>query len=317
MAVERPYGLNGAEWCQEDFECSICLELLCEPLLLPCGHVFCRRCLTGSLKSDNQRCALCRSSIPEGFDAVRAPSHKPLQQKIMRHCTVEYEQRLEDVALEAARLVRLRIGNKYNLVSLYPRPKHEWSVEVDLEVQPDACLPADAAMPDIIKHVGFELPAACRVVSAGSADSPAGQQESRCVQVVSAPFQVTATSPMSCTIPIVITWQDWIGQPPLRLEHDLNFQRGGGCWDYGVDLHAAFTNDAQPHAASSLPSQREQTRSQVPHWRTSLQGVPDRLHDVCDGITSRERDRRRPLSMALKHVKDYLPRILRPRRLAA
>ncbi len=31
-----------------EFECSICLNLMCEPLLLACGHHFCRLCLVQS-----------------------------------------------------------------------------------------------------------------------------------------------------------------------------------------------------------------------------------------------------------------------------
>merc|ERR1719230_2436820 len=86
----------------------------------------------------------------------------------MRQCTVEYMQRLEDVAFEAAHLVRLRIGNKYDLLGLYPRPKHQWTVEVELEAQPEACLPRGAELPRIIKHVRFGLLPACKVLSSGS-----------------------------------------------------------------------------------------------------------------------------------------------------
>lgn len=32
-----------------DFECSICLELLFDPVTIPCGHTLCRVCLMRSL----------------------------------------------------------------------------------------------------------------------------------------------------------------------------------------------------------------------------------------------------------------------------
>lgn len=222
-------------------ECSICLELLCEPMQLPCSHVFCRKCIAGMVQQ-SRHCALCRASIPESFDPIVAPLHKTLEQVLMRQCTVEYTQRVQEVALEAARLVRLRIGNKYEFLGMCPRPRHQWTVEVELEAQADACLPRDAKLPDIIKHVRFAVPPSCRIQSSGSSHKPDSQPPPKFVQVDDGPFQVTAVSPMSCTIPIIITWKDWIGQPPLRLEHSLDFTRDGGCWDYGVDLTAAMSS---------------------------------------------------------------------------
>merc|ERR1712187_513025 len=69
-------------------------------------------------------------------------------------------------------------------------------------------------------------------------------------------FKVTAITPVACTIPIIITWQDWVNQPPLRLEHTLDFNRDGGCWDYGVDLRAALTGPEtvrEGHALEGAP----------------------------------------------------------------
>merc|ERR1711865_303592 len=85
---------------------------------------------------------------------------------------------------------------------------------------------------------------AFRVFSCGSRTSSEAERlekPPRYVEVTDGPFEVMATSPMSRTVPIVITWHDWVGQPPLRLEHALDFCRNGGCWDYAVDLHAALT----------------------------------------------------------------------------
>lgn len=210
----------------------------------------------------NRNCALCRASIPDSFDAVAGPLHRPIEQMLMRHCTVEYMQRVEDVALEAAHLVRLRIGNKYDFLGCNPRPKHQWTVEVDLEAQPDACLPRGAELPDLIKSVRFGLLPACRLLSYGSSEASETEKKQappRYVEVACAPFQVTATSPTSCTIPLIITWQDWLGQPPLRLEHVLDFCHDGGCWDYGVDLHAALTGSTLEDVSQAQSSQQQST----------------------------------------------------------
>lgn len=252
------------------FECSICLELLCEPMQLPCSHVFCRKCLA-SVVRQSRHCALCRASIPESFDPIVAPLNQELEQVLMRQCTVEYTQRMEDVAAEAAHLVRLHIGNQYEFLG-FGRQMHRWTLKVELEPQPEACLPRGAKLPDIIKHVRFGLPAACRVQSYGSwaaSETEKSEKPPRYIEVSDDAFEVTATSPMSCTICIVVTWQDWVGQPPLRLEHALDFCREGGCWDYGVDLHAALTGNASEDVVQT--SQRTSPRHHYTHTTSAGQ----------------------------------------------
>lgn len=331
---------SGPQALAEGLECSICLELLCEPMQLPCSHVFCRRCLAGLVRQ-KRRCALCRAGIPESFDPMVAPLHRPLEQVLMRQCTVEYMQRVEDVALEAAHLVRLRIGNGYELLGVYPRVRHRWKVTVELEAQPEACLPYGAALPDVIKHVRFRLLPACRVLSAGSRAASEDERTMlppRYVEVDASPFQVTATSPTSCTIPIVITWQDWVRQPPLRLEHVLDFTRDGGCWDYGVDLHAAFTGDdgtggaAEP-APPAFPGLEAATPASVgfPSERGASVGFPSErgafvqsLDDTssADGspaLAQQARTRRRStgmLSVGLARMRRHLPRVRLPLRMS-
>lgn len=46
-------------------ECSICLDVLRDPLRLPCRHTFCTQCLR-QLFADHRgdRCPLCRSDVP-------------------------------------------------------------------------------------------------------------------------------------------------------------------------------------------------------------------------------------------------------------
>jgi len=42
-----------------DLQCSVCLEILNEPVTLMCQHTFCRACL----KADIKKCPLCRTRI--------------------------------------------------------------------------------------------------------------------------------------------------------------------------------------------------------------------------------------------------------------
>ncbi|KAF7838494.1 LON peptidase N-terminal domain and RING finger protein 1-like isoform X1 [Senna tora] len=46
----------------DDFDCTLCLKLLYEPVTTPCGHSFCRSCLFQSMDRGN-RCPLCRTVL--------------------------------------------------------------------------------------------------------------------------------------------------------------------------------------------------------------------------------------------------------------
>ena len=60
------YTYKGTEYCFvskdpaqiEDFKCPICLELVFEPVLTSCGHLFCQRCVAGQT-----RCPTCRDKL--------------------------------------------------------------------------------------------------------------------------------------------------------------------------------------------------------------------------------------------------------------
>jgi len=47
------------EMC-DDLECSLCSNLLFEPVTTPCGHSFCRDCFARTQDHSN-KCPLCRT----------------------------------------------------------------------------------------------------------------------------------------------------------------------------------------------------------------------------------------------------------------
>ena len=59
--LRRSSTRNAAAENLDDFECSICVELLYEPYTGPCGHSFCRRC-AGEARRRDPRCPTCRAS---------------------------------------------------------------------------------------------------------------------------------------------------------------------------------------------------------------------------------------------------------------
>jgi hypothetical protein len=49
---------------REDFECSLCLRLLWEPVTTTCGHMFCRGCLD-RVTDHSTSCPLCKNNLSE------------------------------------------------------------------------------------------------------------------------------------------------------------------------------------------------------------------------------------------------------------
>lgn len=49
---------------QEDFNCSICLDILTDPVTIPCGHNYCMSCINGHWNCEDQKqvytCPLCK-----------------------------------------------------------------------------------------------------------------------------------------------------------------------------------------------------------------------------------------------------------------
>ena len=64
--------------------CSICLDILYEPLTLQCGHTFCRVCLLQSTKlaPDGRSCPQCRAVISSIRDPLTHPADESIAAKV-------------------------------------------------------------------------------------------------------------------------------------------------------------------------------------------------------------------------------------------
>lgn len=69
---------------QSGLACPICMEFFCEPLLLGCGHAFCRLCLlkTSRLAPDGRQCPNCRSPI-QLEDPAGHPTDEALRMRVL------------------------------------------------------------------------------------------------------------------------------------------------------------------------------------------------------------------------------------------
>uniref|UniRef100_A0A8C3SHB6 RING-type domain-containing protein n=1 Tax=Chelydra serpentina TaxID=8475 RepID=A0A8C3SHB6_CHESE len=57
-------GIRGLERLREDVTCSICLDVLDDPVSIECGHNFCRGCLSAHwsrVSAQGPRCPECRA----------------------------------------------------------------------------------------------------------------------------------------------------------------------------------------------------------------------------------------------------------------
>ncbi|KAH7665280.1 putative E3 ubiquitin ligase protein [Dioscorea alata] len=74
----------------DDFECTLCLKLLYEPVTTPCGHSFCRTCLLQSMDHGN-KCPMCRTVL---FISARTyPISVTLNNIIQKNFPEEYAER--------------------------------------------------------------------------------------------------------------------------------------------------------------------------------------------------------------------------------
>ena len=61
-ALKYKEGLLAA-MSEEGIDCSICMALASDPVITPCGHFFCEKCLAMWLRRSNS-CPSCKSSVP-------------------------------------------------------------------------------------------------------------------------------------------------------------------------------------------------------------------------------------------------------------
>jgi len=89
-----------------EFECSICMKLLLDPVSVSCGHTFCRACLQKSLGYRGV-CAVCRAPVADGQGVnvlIRSIVSERFPRALARrHQEIEEELRATENAADEAR----------------------------------------------------------------------------------------------------------------------------------------------------------------------------------------------------------------------
>ncbi|CAG8501016.1 10022_t:CDS:1 [Diversispora eburnea] len=61
----------------QELDCKVCYQLFIDPITTPCGHTYCKSCLTRSLDL-NGRCPLCRYQLQDYISFINQPINKTL-----------------------------------------------------------------------------------------------------------------------------------------------------------------------------------------------------------------------------------------------
>ncbi|XP_026126841.1 E3 SUMO-protein ligase RanBP2-like isoform X2 [Carassius auratus] len=77
MAAEALYD-------RASLRCSLCLDVFRNPVIIPCGHIFCKECITGLWDEDVCRCPQCKHTFPNKPVVSDWLQMKDLSEKLMK-----------------------------------------------------------------------------------------------------------------------------------------------------------------------------------------------------------------------------------------
>ncbi|KZF22740.1 hypothetical protein L228DRAFT_134973 [Xylona heveae TC161] len=87
------------EVVRNEFDCQVCYALMLNPVTTPCGHTFCRRCLTRVL-DHSLLCPLCRRSLSISPALTNEPNNERICRILATICPEHLASRTETVTRE-------------------------------------------------------------------------------------------------------------------------------------------------------------------------------------------------------------------------
>eukprot|EP00927_Polykrikos_kofoidii_P019772 TRINITY_DN19267_c0_g1_i1.p1 TRINITY_DN19267_c0_g1~~TRINITY_DN19267_c0_g1_i1.p1 ORF type:complete len:387 (-),score=49.96 TRINITY_DN19267_c0_g1_i1:248-1300(-) len=228
----------------EDLDCAVCLEILCEPLRLACSHTFCRACcrsIFGSLRAQ-RHCPLCRAVVSASFNPDTADADVPLDSMVRALRGQDLARRMSEIQAAASRSVRMVFGNRHELVA-NPKPskngklnKHRWTAFVELESLGQST-DVEMLTSELIASVCFKI---APYYTAWPSSDKRSVRVGKNPEVRSAPFEVRRVGWGYFPVKIVVRWQEWLGLPEMTVEHELCFDGDGRRFTRDVDVGGAF-----------------------------------------------------------------------------
>uniref|UniRef100_A0A3B4YD12 E3 ubiquitin-protein ligase TRIM39-like n=1 Tax=Seriola lalandi dorsalis TaxID=1841481 RepID=A0A3B4YD12_SERLL len=74
---------------EDQFLCSVCLDVFNEPVSIPCGHNFCKTCITKHWEGKNQcHCPLCNKKFNKGLKLCVNTGFREVVQNFKKHCVI-------------------------------------------------------------------------------------------------------------------------------------------------------------------------------------------------------------------------------------
>ncbi|XP_022609343.1 E3 ubiquitin-protein ligase TRIM39-like [Seriola dumerili] len=74
---------------EDQFLCSVCLDVFIEPVSIPCGHNFCKTCITKHWEGKNQcHCPLCNKKFNKGLKLCVNTGFREVVQNFKKHCVI-------------------------------------------------------------------------------------------------------------------------------------------------------------------------------------------------------------------------------------
>ncbi|AWO96885.1 putative E3 ubiquitin-protein ligase TRIM39-like [Scophthalmus maximus] len=72
---------------EDEFTCSVCMDFFIEPVSIPCGHNFCKACITRHWEGKNQcLCPLCNEKFSKGLKLRINTGFREVVQKFQKQC---------------------------------------------------------------------------------------------------------------------------------------------------------------------------------------------------------------------------------------
>eukprot|EP00930_Biecheleria_cincta_P042830 TRINITY_DN29470_c0_g1_i1.p1 TRINITY_DN29470_c0_g1~~TRINITY_DN29470_c0_g1_i1.p1 ORF type:complete len:309 (+),score=26.77 TRINITY_DN29470_c0_g1_i1:94-927(+) len=214
--------------------CSLCLDLLHDPISTSCKHVYCRSCLARVLATGHTICPLCRRSL-RGFDTCTAATHAASISLIAQIVPSAIVARR---ALEALKCLEIIVGNLYEEVSRRDRNTNKWTMYVTLTGA------AGQHTAKLIEKVVYQLHPTFRP-STVTAEPPN--------------FSICRYGWGTFTVECCIHWVSWLGMAPTQVSHYLEFDGNGGRTLSSVEMNPSMLE--QLHAEICPAQSRGQSRS--------------------------------------------------------